>query len=589
MDCVDGRRARVEGAFRVGSTVNCDLRVEASGREGELFRLQWANGSYFIQAAGHGPFYFDGQEVYAAELGDMSEHTLVAGGHPFVVRLADEQTGSKWLGGVDVSQWWVYRRSGQMWTGPVPLKDITVLASPVRGETITLCLGMGEMGFYTEQILERIRVAKGGAGANNGTGAPPPPLPTDEPMELSEINGEYGDFTCPVCWFRFDSGDVMSIAVHPSLLGDPVLGPDQLQRFHATRFNDRGQALDAMGLVAPEITCPHCRRKLPTGFLEQPHHIFSIVGAPTSGKSYYLSVLVKMLQNRLFRDFGVSFRDAAPSENAVLNDMKRHLFSASTPEDAYLAKTDLEGALYEMLPRQGRQVKLPKPFIFKVSRDDQEDGFAVVFYDNAGEHFEPGRNSADSPGAQHLAVASGIFFLFDPLFHDDFRRLLQDRKDPQLLKHVADQQDLILSESEVRIKEILGLAAREKISTPLAVIVGKADAWLHLLPGGPLLEAISDEGDGARVQLRNLEANSARIRKLLLEVCPAIVSNAEAISSVVSYFAASPLGHAPVTFIDRGGEERIGPDPKLLKPERVEDATLWVLAKIAPAMIPSNN
>jgi hypothetical protein len=444
------------------------------------------------------------------------------------------------------------------------------------------------MGFYTEQMIERIRAAKGGVGATNGSGPPPPP-PAEEVVEQSVVNGEYGEFTCPVCWYRFDSGDVMSIAVHPELRGDPVLGPDQLQRFHATRFNDRGQALDAMGLVAPEITCPHCRRKLPPGFLEQPHHIFSIVGAPTSGKSYYLSVLVKMLQNRLFRDFGVSFRDAAPTENAVLNDMKRHLFSASTPQDAFLAKTDLEGALYETLPRQGRQVKLPRPFIFKVSRDDQEDGFAVVFYDNAGEHFEPGRNSADSPGAQHLAVASGIFFLFDPLFHDDFRRLLQDRKDPQLLKQVADQQDLILSESEVRIKEILGLAAREKISTPLAVIVGKSDAWMHLLPGGPLLESVSDEGGGPRVQLRNLEANSARIRKLLLGICPAIVSNAEAISSEVCYFAASPLGHQPVTFIDNYGKEQIGPDPKLLKPERVEDATLWVLAKIAPAMIPSNN
>jgi hypothetical protein len=74
-----------------------------------------------------------------------------------------------------------------------------------------------------------------------------------------------------------------------------MLGEDQMQRFHATRFNDRGQALDAMGLAAGELACPHCRRKLPTGFLDLPHRVFSIVGAPSSGKSYYLSVLVKVL------------------------------------------------------------------------------------------------------------------------------------------------------------------------------------------------------------------------------------------------------------------------------------------------------
>ena len=35
-----------------------------------------------------------------------------------------------------------------------------------------------------------------------------------------------GEFTCPVCWLHFDTGDVMHIAVHDSLRGDPVLGED---------------------------------------------------------------------------------------------------------------------------------------------------------------------------------------------------------------------------------------------------------------------------------------------------------------------------------------------------------------------------
>ena len=44
-----------------------------------------------------------------------------------------------------------------------------------------------------------------------------------------------------------------------------------------------------------------------------------------------------------------------------------------------------------------------------------------------------------------------------------------------------DQQDIILAETEVRIKSLLGLDARQKVATPFAVIVGKSDTWLHLL------------------------------------------------------------------------------------------------------------
>ena len=69
--------------------------------------------------------------------------------------------------------------------------------------------------------------------------------------------------TCPLCWLKFDIGDAMSIAVHESLRGDPVLGPDEMLRFLPTSFNDDGVPLDAAGMPSPDIACPHCRRKLP--------------------------------------------------------------------------------------------------------------------------------------------------------------------------------------------------------------------------------------------------------------------------------------------------------------------------------------
>ena len=90
-----------------------------------------------------------------------------------------------------------------------------------------------------------------------------------------------------------------------------------------------------------------------------------------------------------------------------------------------------------------------------------------------------------------------------------------------------------------------------------------------------------------RLDLSIVSRNSARVRKLLLEICPAIAANAEAVSSDVMYFAASPLGCSPVEFTDARGVKLIGPDPLLLNPQHVEIPTLWVLSRVAPSIVPS--
>src|SRR5258706_4671365 len=102
-------------------------------------------------------------------------------------------------------------------------------------------------------------------------------------------------------------------------------------------------------------------------------------------------------------------------------------------------------------------VRLPRPFTFKLSGRDPEREASIVYYDNAGEHFEPTRNSADSPGAQHIAAASGIFLLFDPLHNAEFRRRLSDVADPQLDPRRLDHQDRSLAQTEVPSQSLLGL------------------------------------------------------------------------------------------------------------------------------------
>ncbi len=409
-----------------------------------------------------------------------------------------------------------------------------------------------------------------------------PAATASRPVLAAEQNR--GAHLCPVCWTRFDAGDALSIAVHEDLRGDPILGSDARLRFHPTRFNDHGLALDPMGLACTDMACPHCRRQLPPGYLDMPHRILSLIGAPSSGKSYYLAVLTRELQERLPKDFGLAFKDGDPSGNMLLNQMRNTLFSAATPEDALLGKTALEGATYEKLPRLGRMVSLPRPFIYALSRPDaKKQETSLILYDNAGEHFEPGVDIHDSPGAMHVATSSGLIFLFDPTANARFKARLVGVDDPQLsLKGRIDQQDSILAEMETRIKRVMGLAHDQRIATPLAFVVGKCDTWEKLLDSP--LETVMRDGT---LDLAAIDRNSARVRRVLVDLCPGLVASAESLAEEIRYFAATSFGHNPVIIQQGPNKGRIAPDPQRLAPAHVEEPVYWLLHRASPELLPS--
>jgi len=436
-----------------------------------------------------------------------------------------------------------------------------------------------ESGFFLAQVFEALGES----------------MPASKEAQ-TEKDADAALYTCPVCWLKFDAGDAMNIASHDSLRGDPILGEDARLRFYPTRFNDLGQAIDPLGLPSADLACPHCRRRLPPGFLDVPQFIFSVVGAPSAGKTYYLSVLLKMLQQTLFREFGLVLKDGDPTGNMLLNQMKNRLFSASKPEDAILAKTALEGAMYERLPRHGRLAALPRPFSYAVGRaamrngapsPADEDGHStdctLIFYDNAGEHFEPGVDLEDSPGALHVASSATIFFLFDPTSNFGFRKILTGSADPQLAQNTRlDQQDSIMAEMEIRVKRLLALEPGRKIDVPLAVLIGKCDVWKHLVKWDEFKNPLQD----GRVDHAIIDANSARLREFVTRVDPAIVAHAEGLARLVRYFPVSAFGHSPARIESGPSAGLLAPDPKRIEPIHLEIPTLWALSRLMPQLVP---
>lgn len=409
----------------------------------------------------------------------------------------------------------------------------------------------------------------------------PTPPPTSYGTDAAARVGTNSDPTCPICWKTFPKGDVMNIASHEDLMGDPVLGPHTKQRFVAKRFNELGQALDEKGVVSVELACPHCRGRLPTSFLSQNHLIFSVVGAPSSGKSYYLSTLLQLLPEELIRNHGCVLQDGDPSGNVRLNEMKNRLFSATNQEDAFISKTDFEGLMYEQLPRNGKTVALPRPFVYHLRQTRNADQrVALVFYDNAGEHFKPTISLDDSPGALHVAASSALFFLFDPTANRVFRKRLSRKRDPQLRSQATDEQDTILAEMGIRVKKLQAKDSHELVDTPLAIMVGKCDVWKSILPENSLAmpedrPLTSDE----------IDRNSEITRNLLLDFCPTIVANAESISTRIRYFPTSPLGHSPKEIIEGPLRGKLAPLPRRLKPILATAPTLWALSETAPDIL----
>lgn len=574
VDCLSGEYSRVETLpFEIGSGEGADLKLNGQGvaeRHCAINQVK-GRGLCLIRQEPSLPLVVDGESIEFCDLKPETDYAIKIGAH--FLALHGARNVDDWLRGMDFSQWTLHDTASNRVDGPMGLEELCQFAREQQRhpETVVRPKGLNK-GFFLHEAFEVLAALQAAAT---------PDLLVPGQAETGTRDGESGLLTCPVCWLKFDVGDIMHLAMHDSLRGDPVLGEDAQQRFLATRFNDRGQALDALGLPCTDIACPHCRRVLPPGFTESAHHIISIVGDQSAGKSYYLSVLLKTLPASLFENFSVVFQDADPAGNAMINEMKRTLFAAQTPEGARLVKTQLEGSMYERLPRHGRVVALPKPFVFSAASaaDPEHHRCSVIFYDNAGEHFQPGRDSADSPGAQHVASSAGILFLFDPFNNPEFRHHIADRDDPQLEKPALDQQGVILSEMKVRIAKLLRLELGKKIETPLAVLIGKCDAWLHLLGEQPFRDPVRAGALDAAV----LSQNSDKLRGFIKRICPAIVANAESISQHVLYFPVSSFGHAPV----KVGPGDYVPDPRRLSPFMVEVPVLWLLSRFVPELVPA--
>lgn len=410
--------------------------------------------------------------------------------------------------------------------------------------------------------------------------------------------------TCPHCWEQFAPEKTLWIAEHADLLGDNRL-PDQSQRFLPTRFTVKGEAIDSKGFPCHQLACPNCHLIVPRPLFEMEPLFLSVFGAPASGKSYFLAAMTWELRKVLPLSFHTSFADADPVMNRNLNDYEESVFSGATngeliPLGNLIRKTEEQGDLYDAVSFGNQIVSYPRPFLFSMQPQQSHPNHAkaarlgrvVTLYDNAGESFQPGKDSAANPVTRHMAQSRVLFFVFDPTQDARFQAQLNQL---ELGSARTMRQEPILQEAAARIRRYAGLRQSERHRRPLIVILTKFDAWWNLLGSdppddpwrdvrGPDSEGNGSSGSMCGLDVAQVERQSKLARALLLKLCPEIVTAAEGFAEDVIYVPASAVGWK-VEFDRRNKTPAIRPSDA--QPYWATVPFLYGLYRSAPGLIPA--
>jgi hypothetical protein len=400
---------------------------------------------------------------------------------------------------------------------------------------------------------------------------------------------------CPHCWSAFHSDKAMYISQHDELFGDPVLGdvPMRIPAGEVHRSRDGSKILDSKGWEMFERACPNCRLQVPLEMLSQRPKFISIVGAPGSGKTYFLTVMLHQLRKTLAKQFKYTLDLCDTHDKQLLVANEKKLFAALDPTTPVMLEKTQEtgGDLYNTVKLNGVSVQLPKPFMLTI-RSTNHGGTmpvkgrqqAIVLYDNAGESFYFDKDSGQNRTTRHLGQSDAVLFAYDPLLESDMRvRLASVSRDPQVTTNARSARQLdFLTTAIQQIRRHSKTPQDQRLKASLAVCVQKFDVWRSLTDhcrnekGEPVIDATSIEyfveHGVAALDVTEINIVSQIVRSILVDVSPEFVSMAEANFIHVRYFPVSALGQSPK--LD-GSFLKIAPLD--LQPFRVDHPMLWLM------------
>lgn len=401
---------------------------------------------------------------------------------------------------------------------------------------------------------------------------------------------------CPYCWSIFPPEDAYWISEHPEIAEDPLLdNPDEKLRFLPSRFDVTGNAIDERGVCCQELACPKCRLLIPRDAFELAPFLLSVVGTPSSGKSYFLAAMTWALRNMLSKEFKLAFTDSDPKLNKIINEYERlQFFNPDKEKYVKIEKTQEEGGMYNTVKYSAENVvTYPSPFFFTVrpaqnhpqAKAAEDDARIITLYDNAGESFDPGKDVATNQVTRHLAKADSIFFLYDPTQDPAFREAcFRVTNDPQVVNPRAvrnDRQDIVFNNMTALVRKHAGLLRSQKHNKPVIIVITKSDIWSPLL-GEDFLGAspyVKHPQLGINfLRKKRIESTSDTLRSLMMDYAPGLVSAADAFSEDVTFLPVSATGVSP-SFNEQ--KQQLGIRPMDVRPNWIEVPLIYSMTKHA--------
>lgn len=304
--------------------------------------------------------------------------------------------------------------------------------------------------------------------------------------------------------------------------------------------------------------CPRCHHVLPVGIREFTVTCVAMAGARSTGKSLYVAVLIKQLEQlaeRMNQTFG------------PLDESTRRTFADVYESPLYEERGMMQGTP----PSNTLNAYQREPLIFNLGISSGRRHL-LVLRDVAGEDLEAA--GVESRRLEFFAHADGVFFMFDPLRVQEVRDQLQG---------LLPEQARLGGDPKVVLGNVLALVGAG--SPKVAVILSKFDAmqalrsvqgteWSAIMsnPGAAFLR---DSPGGARAyddadgELLHEEVRSLLYKLDATTMITAVENPITGRQLTHRFFAVSALGDSP------NGEQlhRRG-----IAPFRTLDPLRWLLS-----------
>ncbi len=318
--------------------------------------------------------------------------------------------------------------------------------------------------------------------------------------------------------------------------------------FHKDKDGFVDSAVDAFGEETRVRICPHCHNPLPSNYGKYPVHFIATVGITSSGKTVYLSQLMKNMDS-IMANVGLGTLSMTEADSRFVQEHP-------VRKDVPLPQGTTPGALSE-------------PLFYVILNNGTYH--TLVFYDVAGENcVDPEEMGKFGPFIQN---ADGIIMILDP---DQFSQVRENLDDD-----IAGPKAVVqaMFNSFLSSQNVGG-----KTKVPLALCLSKSD----MLEGNALISPNSNIFREVRYDSKNPGFDMQQYRNIMGEVRRFLEDTSEGrqLTMVLKncfekygYFAFSALNCAVKTEeVEKNGQvQKLAMPVSHPVPMRIEEPFLWLL------------